>query len=315
MSKYSNNIPPDIMAGIGWFFDEIPEGSTLLDVGCSTGYYGKFIRDKKKCKVYGIEVSSDKEEAKDVLDGVYSFDLDQNKWPKELADHKYDVIFLGDVIEHVKDPCHVLKKINPLLAEGGKIYISTPNIAHISVRLELLAGNFEYEKMGILDSTHLKYFTKRSLAELIDSAGYSIERIDSSESDFPREIVAELLEQQGLKATPLFWKKMSSPEARTVQYKLVVTPKKMSTMQQHNIPEQPIKPMQYKTNFINNLHEQISLYKKTVENQQVYLEDLRHRIDALAAIYGEIDRLKVFKVFSKHPKFRDLHNKAKKLIK
>ncbi len=225
MSKYSDNMPPDLKDAIGWMLDDIKENKTLLDFGCSTGYFGEFIKKTKHNKVYGVEIGSDKEQAKKVLDGVYSFDLDGN-WPAEIYERQYDYLFFGDVIEHLKDPAKTLEKSYKLLKPGGLAFISTPNIAHISIRLELLSGNFEYEPMGmgILDDTHLKYFTKKSLIELVEKAGFRIKSIDFSANDYSDEIIRELLAKSGLKPTEKFWDEVNKPEARAYQYKLVIEP-------------------------------------------------------------------------------------------
>jgi SAM-dependent methyltransferase len=274
MSKYSENIPSSIIGAIGWFYDDIPENSTVLDIGCSTGYYGAYIKQHKNSTVYGVEVSSDKEEASKLLDGVYSFDLD-GVWPKEIYEREYDVIFLGDVIEHLKDPSTVLKKISKLLSKDGKIYISTPNVAHLSVRLELLGGNFEYEKMGILDNTHLKYFTFNSLTSLVKKSGYDIIRIDSSESDYPKEVTEAILDQYGLKPSKKFWNLVSDPTARAFQYKLVLELREQSKKPMTTpVPTQ--KPEQYKANFIGTLQKQADESTELVKylrNENTTLKD------------------------------------------
>ncbi|MEI6088680.1 MAG: class I SAM-dependent methyltransferase, partial [Bacteroidota bacterium] len=248
MSKYSSNIPSSLIGAIGWFYDDISENSTVLDVGCSTGYYGSYIKINKKCLVYGIEFSDDKKEALKVLDGVYSFDLDGD-WPDSIYQRKYDVVFLGDVIEHLKDPGLLLKKLLKLLKKNGRVYISTPNIAHISIRLELLGGNFEYESMGILDSTHLKYFTLSSLSNLVNKSGYDVLRIDYSLSDYPKEVTEKLLNKYGLSANNKFWDLMKLPEARAFQYKFSLSPTK-KTGKKRSLVVSEKKPEQYKLDYI-----------------------------------------------------------------
>jgi SAM-dependent methyltransferase len=265
MSKYSNNIPPSLIAAIGWFYDDIPEGSTVLDFGCSTGYYGEYIKKNKNAAVYGVEISEDRFEAAKILDGVYSFDLD-GEWPPEVYERKYDVIFYGDVIEHLKDPEEALRKAKKLLTPNGKVFVSTPNIAHTSIRLELLGGNFEYESMGILDNTHLKYFTLSSLTKLVINAGYSIDRIDYSISDYPKEIVQELLNKYGLKAGSKFWEMLRQPTARAFQHKFVLSPLKPG-VKKAKIPTPAVKPEEYKADYIRNLLNEINSLREASEAQ------------------------------------------------
>ncbi len=221
MSKYSENMPPKLQDAIGWMLDDIREGSVFLDFGCSTGYFGAFIKRVKHAQVYGVEISDDVHAARKVLDGVYSFDLDGD-WPAEIYERTYDYLFFGDVIEHLKDPQKVLEKCRRLLKKDGLIFISTPNIAHISIRLELMGGNFDYEPMGILDNTHLKYFTRSSLQALARAAGYSVKRLDFSANDYPNVTITKLLKKLGLTPQPKFWQLVDQPEARAFQHKMVL---------------------------------------------------------------------------------------------
>jgi 2-polyprenyl-3-methyl-5-hydroxy-6-metoxy-1,4-benzoquinol methylase len=83
-------------------------------------------------------------------------------------------VLLADVLEHTRNPMSVLKKVGDWLAENGIIILSVPNVAHLSVRLSLLAGRFDYMERGILDKTHLKFFTRNSIDNLLKEIGYSI---------------------------------------------------------------------------------------------------------------------------------------------
>ena len=278
MSKYSENMPPSLKGAIDWLYDDIEEGSVVLDFGCSTGYFGKFLRDNKKCKVYGLEISEDIKEAKNNLDGIYSFDLD-GKWSDEIFERKYDALFFGDVIEHLKHPDIVLKKASRLLKNDGKIFISTPNIAHISTRLELLGGNFEYEPMGILDNTHLKYFTKNSLIKLVQNAGYEVQRIDSSTNDYPNEIINKILKSYGLVADEKFWKMAKSLEARAFQYKLVITKKSRQTSSKTVESEVVQKPEQFRDNFVSDLKSQIVKLKRHADEQALIIKHLSYELE------------------------------------
>ncbi len=266
-------MPPSIKDAIGWMYDYIQPSSKLLDMGCATGYFGKYIKDTKQATVYGLEISDDKVEAEKVLDGVYSFDLDLEVWPEEIYEHTYDYIFFGDILEHVKEPGEVLKKSVKLLNDNGKIFISTPNVAHISTRLELINGNFEYESMGILDNTHLKYFTLPYLKRLIQEAGYNIEKIDYSTNHYPREIQKRLLKKAGLIPTDRFWKMTETREARAFQYKLTLV--KQSGVKRKNTysyAKLPTKPEQYRDGIISHMRGDINNLRKHAEEQAKIIE-------------------------------------------
>ncbi len=276
MSKYSENMPDDIKAAIGWMFDHIKENKTLLDFGCSTGYFGKYIKDSKNCKVYGVEISDDRHKAEKVLDGVTSFDID-GEWPKEFQKNRYDYIFFGDVIEHLKEPSAALEKASKLLNEGGLIFVSTPNVAHISVRLEILAGGFEYEPMGILDNTHLKYFTRKSLSKVVDDAGLTIIDEGMSTNDIPVEIISDKLKTIGLTADKKFWTEVKTPEARAYQYKLVLGIKNRKT-KKNKVDNLTNKPLQYRDDHIKMLKNESQKLLEHAEKQSDIIKHLENEL-------------------------------------
>jgi len=294
MSKYSNNMPPSIKDAIGWMYDDIEPGKTLLDVGCATGYFGEYIKQTKNAKVYGIEISDDRFEAEKVLDGVYSFDLDVKEWPKRIYARTYDYIFFGDILEHVKNPTEVLRKARKLLKSEGKVFISTPNIAHISTRLELINGNFEYENMGILDNTHLKYFTLSYLKRIVAEAGYNLNKVDYSTNDYPRAIQQRLLKKAGLIPTDNYWKMTEKKEARAFQYKLILTKTKNGTnaakTKYEKIPE---KPEQFRDTILDERKEQVTLLKKHADEQAKIIEHYQYENQELKQQLAEAKSLTV----------------------
>jgi SAM-dependent methyltransferase len=101
-------------------------------------------------------------------------DLDLLDLAEELAGERFDVIVAADVLEHLRDPLHVLRSLRPLLAENGYLVASIPNVAHGSVRLALLEGRFPYQERGLLDRTHLRFFTRESIGQLLEDAGFLI---------------------------------------------------------------------------------------------------------------------------------------------
>src|SRR5204862_595399 len=99
---------------------------------------------------------------------VVEADLDRDAWEDRLGGRHFDVVVLADVLEHVLRPVDVLRTIvSRCLKEGGHLVLSIPNVAHGSVRLALLLGDFDRTDTGILDRTHLQFFTRRSLHALL----------------------------------------------------------------------------------------------------------------------------------------------------
>lgn len=163
----------------------------VLDVGCGTGALGAALKKLNPSAVIdGIDCSPEAGAAAlGRIDGFTCLDLDAGALPPVAE--PYDLIVLGDVLEHLKRPDLLLNALKGALAPRGKVIVSVPNVANYSIRLRLLLGRFEYAETGIMDRTHLRFFTCRSARELMESCGY---RVTASRciSRFPR-VVAEAL--------------------------------------------------------------------------------------------------------------------------
>jgi 2-polyprenyl-3-methyl-5-hydroxy-6-metoxy-1,4-benzoquinol methylase len=152
----------------GMVFRRIPEGARVLDVGCDTGRFGDALTRLKGCQVDGIEGHPDAaQEAVRRLAYVVQRDVGRSDSFEGLAG--YDSVLFLDVIEHLVDPWDVLLRASKVLRQGGQIHIVTPNIAHISVVRRLLRGRFDYAEHGTMDRTHLRWFTRSSLADSLKS--------------------------------------------------------------------------------------------------------------------------------------------------
>ena len=92
-------------------------------------------------------------------------------------DGSYDVLLFGDTLEHLADPVSVLRRLSTHLAADGTLIVSVPNVANWAIRLMLLSGRFRYTDRGILDRTHLRFYTRRTLVEMIESAGFRVQAV------------------------------------------------------------------------------------------------------------------------------------------
>lgn len=156
--------------------------SKVLDLGCATGYFAKELK-KKHCDVTGIEFEKNAvKQAQKWCVHAYQGDL-EHVGSLHIPAHTFHYVLLLDVLEHIQNRNALLSKIRQWLNDDGKLIISTPNIAHISIRLKLLFGDFTYTEYGILDRTHVHFFTKKTLYETLTKAGFIVENIESS-SDF-----------------------------------------------------------------------------------------------------------------------------------
>lgn len=153
----------------------------VLDVGCGLGQNGAFCRTRG-AHVVGLERDpAARARAARVLHEVHDVDLEAPaSIAAALAGQRFDLILFGDVLEHVRDPRAVLEAVCAHLDDEGHVLVSLPNVAAWPVRLSLLAGRFEYRESGVLDRTHLRFFTRDSAAELLASAGLEVMRRDQS---------------------------------------------------------------------------------------------------------------------------------------
>jgi len=144
----------------------VGRGARVLDVGCATGYLAAALRTMD-CSVSGIEydpAAADK--ARPHLDQLVVGSVDEIDLTGEFGAGAFDAIVFGDVLEHLPDPAATLRRVLPLLAEGGAVVVSVPNIAHGAVRLSLLDGRFDYTRTGLLDETHIRFFTLSGVEDL-----------------------------------------------------------------------------------------------------------------------------------------------------
>jgi 2-polyprenyl-3-methyl-5-hydroxy-6-metoxy-1,4-benzoquinol methylase len=176
-----NNINVGIYDNIfnPFVFNQVPEGSLCLDIGCWTGNLGKKLINKKWCVVYGIDYM---EKALGVAKisgyrNVYKIDLNnKGHWVGMLSRvEKYDCIICSDVLEHVLEPENVLKQLGEVLDKHGVIIISIPNVAFIQQRFLLMLGIFDYDpKGGLMDKTHIRFYTKKGILNMVKDAGFDI---------------------------------------------------------------------------------------------------------------------------------------------
>ena len=169
---YDLTIDPDAENNTHAFaLDMIGYSKRVLEVGCATGYFTQVLAERG-CKVTGLEIDPGAgQSAETWAERVIVGNAEDEKVWEEVDDEAYDVITFGDVLEHLQDPLAVLRIATRKLKPSGVVITSLPNIAHGDVRLALLHGSFEYRDIGLLDRTHIRFFTVQSVRELLREAG------------------------------------------------------------------------------------------------------------------------------------------------
>ena len=151
------------------------ERERVLDVGCAVGYIGEFLRrNPPKRWLAGMELDERAAaQAGPHYDQVIVGSIeDKGVWDR--LEQSVDAMIFGDVLEHTADPVRVLRLAEPHLRDNGIVIVSMPNIAHFKIRLRLLIGRFEYEEWGIMDRTHLRFFTRATAEKMLQASGFDV---------------------------------------------------------------------------------------------------------------------------------------------
>jgi 2-polyprenyl-3-methyl-5-hydroxy-6-metoxy-1,4-benzoquinol methylase/Tfp pilus assembly protein PilF len=158
-------------------FPHVPKSARrLLDIGCAAGAFGRSMKSLRGMEVVGVEyVPEVAERAKTVLDAVHTGSIEHMDLP--YADGYFDCMTCFDVLEHLVEPAEVLHKLKRMLAPDGVIVISIPNVQFYAVQQTLSGGRFPYMDSGILDRTHLRFFTREELRRLIAEAGLEVREL------------------------------------------------------------------------------------------------------------------------------------------
>lgn len=202
----------------------VGDGKKVLEVGCALGYQTRSLKELQRCSVVGIEIDGDAAaSAAAYCDQIIVGDIESLDLAKELTDRKFDVITFADVLEHLKNPVQTLERMHQYLEPGGYILASIPNIAHASIVFEMAQGRFDYRDLGLLDNTHIRFFTRQTIYKTFEAAGYCITSLDRNiaephSTEFETQIITNEDE--------IFLKyiKERNPEFNTYQFILKAAP-------------------------------------------------------------------------------------------
>lgn len=186
---YYHNSRPELRALVP------PHARRALDVGCGAGALGGALKLERAIEVVGIELFAEAAAlASERLDGVIQADLEQlTELP--YPGGSFDVMFFGDILEHLHDPHRLLQVLRRYLAPTGSIICSIPNVKHWTVVFALLVQDrWEYEDQGLLDRTHVRFFTLEEIRRMLDETGFEVHHVAALMKPLPTTLrpLAEL---------------------------------------------------------------------------------------------------------------------------
>ena len=177
-SKYASNVEAEnTNSAHGIALRLVGQEKIVLELGAASGHVTKALKGMGNSVTVVERDGRFAEELAACADTVIIADLDWLDLREHLAGKKFDVILAGDVLEHCSRPDLVIRQLHDLLQPAGYIVISLPNIAHGDMRLSLLSGNFDYRETGLLDRTHLRFFTRRSIDLFLTTSDFKIDQI------------------------------------------------------------------------------------------------------------------------------------------
>jgi len=269
--KYLYNITDDPNHSAFKILALLNQGQEVLEVGCASGSQTRYLKEALACRVTGIEI--DKTAAEDarphcenlIVGNIENLDLAIN-----LGDKRFDVVIFADVLEHLYDPTETLRKVRPFIKEEGYLIASIPNIAHAAICWELAHGRFDYQRYGLLDNTHIRFFTKKNVMKLLNEAGYTITLWDRV-IKLPQETEFSVHYGTDQDQDFLDWVEKNNPESNTYQFIVKAEPtsvNKQTAMYEQLDALDTIKKLEGKV-------DELTKQNRVLESQLAWLEDNR----------------------------------------
>lgn len=177
----------------------IENNTKVLDVGCAYGDLGEYLSNNKNCTMFGIECDQQSVEFarnRNIYQDIFHIDLNNLDSVNKALDHYkdyFDYIICGDVLEHLYNPLSVLNNLKQYLNNDGFFVVSLPNIAHGGVKLNILKNKFNYTECGLIDKTHIRFFTFESIQKLIADANFEVMGFDYVLMPFENHLEKALL--------------------------------------------------------------------------------------------------------------------------
>lgn len=177
---YAREISQEERTSLSVLASLVRPGATVLDLGCGSGALGRFLKEHAQCTLDGVTLNeAEAELARPFYRRVEVANLDHCDLPALFAGQRYDHIICADVLEHLRAPEQTLAACRQLLNAQGDVLISIPNAAYAGLIAELMLGEFTYREEGLLDNTHLRFFTRQSLLQFLQAQGWGLQTLDT----------------------------------------------------------------------------------------------------------------------------------------
>ncbi len=174
----------------------------VLEIGCASGSQTRVMHDQLGCRVTAVEFDpASAALAASFCEALHVGSIEDIDLDKVLGSRRFDVITFGDVLEHLRSPRAAIERVRPYLTDSGYLVASIPNFTHASIAFEICHGRFDYRQSGLLDDSHIRFFTKRSIVQMFEDAGYlvvNLERAELRPEHTEFETRASNIEQQRL---------------------------------------------------------------------------------------------------------------------
>ncbi len=237
MHVYLREIKQDERTSLSVLASFITPGTKVLDLGTGSGALGKHLSTHGIGLIDGVTYNAaEADVARPYYGRIEVADLDAGTWAAAFEEQRYDFIVCADVLEHLKGPENVLAACRQLLTPTGRVLISIPNVGYSGLIAELLSGEFRYRDEGLLDRTHLKFFTRHSLTRFLGSHGWELDSIDSIHRDVPESEFGANFDRLPPAVSRYL---LAAPDALTYQFIAVARPLPQGSAAANSFPAQP----------------------------------------------------------------------------
>ena len=158
----------------------IQPGTRVLDLGTGSGVLGRHLKSAQACRVDGVTLSAQEQATASAwYERLERLDLEDANWPGRFAGQRYDFIVCADVLEHLREPERVVQACRQMLQPGGWLLVSIPNVAYAGMTASLMHGEWPAGTEGLLDRTHLHFYTRQSFTRMLVQEGWRVDRVEA----------------------------------------------------------------------------------------------------------------------------------------